>query len=601
MNEIIKSYLDAGLSIIPVKSDKRPMIPSWTHHQGRIATFAEADQWEFPVAAIGGKVSGGLVCIDFDNKGSEFRPWVELVKKENSGILSRVCYQQTPSGGFHIFFRSPLVVPNKKLARRKALPGELDKDGSQAKVVCLIETRGEGGYFLISPSKGYNLKRGDILNIETITEEETETLLGFASMLNQELIDEYTPPREIRNQQSLPGLSPLDDYDSKNTPLDVLQAHGWTITGQRGETTLLCRPGKKRAISATWNKVPNRLYVFTSSTEFDQEKVYKASAVYAILEHGKDFVAAARSLRSQGYGDQTAHQSSDDPSPAATVDVDDVSTSRIVKMGDYRDKIHEFYTKPRDAGYFLGIKSLDALIRFDKKYLNVITGVPSHGKSEVLDFIMTKLVEVHNWNFVVFSPENYPLEIYYNKLAQKLANGSLFGQEAKVIDGFIDVLDAHFDFIDATEEDLSIDLILKGCLEVKSQHRVDCLVIDPWNEIEMNRPKEMTENEYIGVHLRRLRKFARKNDLCIIVVAHPTKLQKIKDKDIYPVCTMYDINGSSNWYNKIDNGITVYRDFEKDITSIHVKKIKYRNYGKIGVSDFKFIHESGNFEEHTGF
>jgi twinkle protein len=94
-----------------------------------------------------------------------------------------------------------------------------------------------------------------------------------------------------------------------------------------------------------------------------------------------------------------------------------------------------------------------------------------------------------------------------------------------------------------------------------------------------------------------LRKFARKNDLCLFVVVHPTKMRKEKDSNKYPVPTMYDISGSAHWYNKADNGIVVYRDFDTNQTSVYIKKVKFRNYGRLGQINYRFDEASGNYIE----
>jgi hypothetical protein len=590
MLEIIKKYLAAGLSIIPVEAwpVKKPLI-NWTTFQARRATDQEADQWKLPIACIGGNISGGITTIDFDNKGSEFKAWTEIVKKIDKNILDNLVYQQTPSGGYHVVFKSSICIRNSKLAQRKALPGELDKDGKQARFVELIETRGEGGYFLISPSENYVLKKGNFLNIPFVSEEGVEVLISSARSLNQ-LEKEFSPPKEIIRPIDRAGKSPLDDYDSKNTPLDVLQSHGWKIIFNRGDTTYLCRPGKERGVSATWNHVPNRFYVFTSNSEFDNGTIYKASAVYAILENNRDFVKTANDFIAKGYGEK--------PAIKQPVNYDTVVKTQLVKMSDYKDKIYAFYKSPREAGRFLKLDQFDKLLRFEKGYLNVITGIPTHGKSEILDFFITLLAINHDWKFVIFSPENYPLEIHYNKLAEKFHGKSMLQNiDEAIIQEALDFQDEHFRFINATEEDLNLDCILSSSLD--SSWKNDCLVIDPWNEIENMRPKDVSESDYTGICLRKLRKFARKNNVCIFVVAHPTKMYRIKDVDKYPVPTLYDISGSSNWYNKADNGIVVHRDFENDITEIYVKKVKFKNYGQLGMVQMRWNKDSGMYTEIT--
>jgi twinkle protein len=50
------------------------------------------------------------------------------------------------------------------------------------------------------------------------------------------------------------------------------------------------------------------------------------------------------------------------------------------------------------------------------------------------------------------------------------------------------------------------------------------LVIDPHNQVEHKRPSNMTEHEYIGDVLRKLRSFAKSYGVHIFYVAHPRKI-----------------------------------------------------------------------------
>lgn len=77
------------------------------------------------------------------------------------------------------------------------------------------------------------------------------------------------------------------------------------MVGQRGEITLWKRPGKReRGISATTNYAGSGLlYVFsTNAAPFEAERAYSKFAAYTLLNHGGEFVAAARALAAQGYG-----------------------------------------------------------------------------------------------------------------------------------------------------------------------------------------------------------------------------------------------------------------------------------------------------------
>ena len=83
----------------------------------------------------------------------------------------------------------------------------------------------------------------------------------------------------------------------------------------------------------------------------------------------------------------------------------------------------------------------------------------------------------------------------------------------------------------------------------------------------------------------------------IWLVAHPTKLYRNKDGE-YPIPTLYDISGSSHWYNKADNGVVVYRDFrtpDSPIVEIHIKKIRFREVGRIGVVKLRYDIPTGGY------
>lgn len=109
---------------------------------------------------------------------------------------------------------------------------------------------------------------------------------------------EFTPSG--LNPRSGLELTPGDDYDARGDFATLLTTHGWSKCP--GGWT---RPGKTMGLSATFDKVPGRFYVFSSSVAgFEPQHVYRPWHVYAILVHGGDFAAAARALGAQGFGHQ---------------------------------------------------------------------------------------------------------------------------------------------------------------------------------------------------------------------------------------------------------------------------------------------------------
>jgi hypothetical protein len=98
-------------------------------------------------------------------------------------------------------------------------------------------------------------------------------------------------------------MRPGEDFNRRGEVLSLLLKHGWKLAGGNAERQQLTRPGKERGISATLYE-GRTLHVFSSNAApFEMDKSYSPFAVFALLEHGGDFTAAARELGRQGYGD----------------------------------------------------------------------------------------------------------------------------------------------------------------------------------------------------------------------------------------------------------------------------------------------------------
>jgi hypothetical protein len=284
------SLRSQGISAIPVKPgpEKKPALRSWKKYQTENPTDAELGAW-FANGDSVAVVAGEVQCLDIDQKHAPvgrnlIQEFCERAKAAGLGdLLVRLVCQTTVSGGAHFVWRCGSELRNLKLA---SLPSH----------ETLIETRGDGGYFLVAPSPGYALVSGSFARLPILTEDERDDLLSVARSF-----DESTK-REAASKPApgLPGaLSPCDDYDLRADVPELLRAHGWTPAGGKHWT----RPGKARGVSASWDVVPGRFWVFSSSTQFEPQHLYRPYAVFAMLECGGDFAEAARRLRRMGYGD----------------------------------------------------------------------------------------------------------------------------------------------------------------------------------------------------------------------------------------------------------------------------------------------------------
>lgn len=290
--ETAKTLALVGVATIAVGDDKRPLA-NWREYQVRVPNPAEIERTMRSASSLA-IVAGKVLCIDVDEKVDPTKTIFARYKArcEEAGLgelWNRAVIQRTKNGGFHIVFRcDDESVRNEKLAQRENRE-------------CLIETRGSGGYFVAHPSPGYTLVQGDFAALQTFTAEERDALLDAARSLTEQAPQEAHVPKVAVSPVSKVGgdLTPGDDFDARGDMPNLLRAHGWKSIR---ESKLWTRPGKNSGISASWNHIPGRFYVFTSSTAFEPMHTYRPWHVFAVLECGGDFAEAARKLRLLGYG-----------------------------------------------------------------------------------------------------------------------------------------------------------------------------------------------------------------------------------------------------------------------------------------------------------
>ncbi|MHC6592408.1 phage/plasmid primase, P4 family [Arthrobacter sp. C152] len=303
----------AGLSVVPVMTDgtKRPS-GQWKEYQTIRASRTKLAEWfgtgNLGVGIITGTISGNIEMAEVEGRGADRLPEIaQLAADSGMGDLwARLCsgwLEQSPSGGWHWFYKIDYPEGYK-------FPGNT-KLAKAANKETLAETRSQGGFVVVAPSagpvhptgKGWVRVAGGPATIPTITPDEREAFHSLLATLN-----EYTPETTQQafnvttERDPLEGITPGDDYENKTDWADILT--GWTLVYAHGRTRYWRRPGKNLGLSATTGNAEDRdrLYVFTSSTEFEQETPYTKFGAYAVLHHGGDHAAAASALRKAGHG-----------------------------------------------------------------------------------------------------------------------------------------------------------------------------------------------------------------------------------------------------------------------------------------------------------
>lgn len=232
----------------------------------------------------------------------------------------------------------------------------------------------------------------------------------------------------------------------------------------------------------------------------------------------------------------------------------------------------------------------------------VVTGIPQSGKSEWLDALSINLMATDEWEFVVYSPENWPTETHLVKLAEKsLRKPFGTGPTARMTEQeFLDFchwLFPRYSWIDSELQTPEMLIALAAVRGGVSGKKVG-IVLDPWNTLDHNRGG-MNETDYISMILTDVTRAARKSGAHIFLVVHPAKLQKDRVTGLRPVPTPYDISGSAHWYNKADNIITVHRKQGEDTqeVEIHVQKVRFKHVGHVGMTTLLYDRVTGVYFE----
>jgi twinkle protein len=276
----------------------------------------------------------------------------------------------------------------------------------------------------------------------------------------------------------------------------------------------------------------------------------------------------------------------------------------IFEAADVSDKIDALYAYGLPRGVNTGWATMDEHYTVKEGQWTLVTGIPGHGKSNMLDAMLVNVAAKENWRFGMFSPENQPIERHFANLMEKYADapfslGAPGRMTEEVKTGAKDFVNDHFFVILPDEEDgnWSVDGILQLAKVLVFRKGIKGLVIDPWNELDHSRSGGVTETEHISQALTKIRQFARSHSVHVWVVAHPAKLYK-DGEGRYPVPTPYDVSGSSHWNNKADNAITVWRNRggkDEEVADIHIQKIRFKEVGRVGVVSLRYNKISGRF------
>jgi twinkle protein len=272
------------------------------------------------------------------------------------------------------------------------------------------------------------------------------------------------------------------------------------------------------------------------------------------------------------------------------VPLEGVSTLR-----DVEEELKDFVKNGFKPGFQIGIENFDNIFSTYTGQFITVTGIPSSGKSDFVDQMVVGYNKNYNWKTAFASPENQPTFLHAHKLMRKVWQDM---PNASDIDNdkwnqVTEHVNDNFYFIDMDK--YSLEAVLRKGAELVKRKGIKCLVIDPFNKVRDVNASSDDVNRYTLEYLQKIETFAKKYDVLVIVVAHPTKMYKDKDGKIEEP-TMYNIKGGGEWYDASYHGLLVHRDYEAKTVKAKVLKVKFQNLGENGAeAHFKWEYKSGCF------
>ena len=275
-----------------------------------------------------------------------------------------------------------------------------------------------------------------------------------------------------------------------------------------------------------------------------------------------------------------------------------VPLENVTTFRDIEAEVTDFVENGFKPGYQIGLQNFDDIFSTYTGQFITVTGIPSSGKSDFVDQMVIGYNENYGWKTAFASPENAPTYLHAHKLMRKSwqgmpTRGDIKGDKWNRV---ADHINDNFFFIDM--ERYTLESVLRKGAELVKRKGIKCLVIDPFNKIRDVDSKTEDINRYTMEYLTKIESFAKKFDVLVFIVAHPTKMYRDKEGQIEEP-TMYNIKGGGEWYDASYHGILVHRNYEEKTVKAKILKVKFQNLGENGAeAHFKWDAASGCFIPH---
>ena len=267
----------------------------------------------------------------------------------------------------------------------------------------------------------------------------------------------------------------------------------------------------------------------------------------------------------------------------ALKEAQDPKVEGIFSVGDIYDSMIDGYYNGQERGSTTHISCIDNAWTWRNGEVNIWTGYQNEGKSMFLNQLSLLKAFHDGWKFAVFSPENMPINDFYNDLIECYIGKSadpFYSNNYMSIDEFkegLEFMKRHF-FIIYPKKSYKLDDIFDRAKYLVKTKGIRSLIIDPYNTVQHRMQFGEREDLYISRFMSELKRFAVENKISVHLVAHQVTPQK-DDRGKYYRPDINRIKGGGTFADKSDNVMFIWRpnraiDFSDTSVIFGSQKIK---------------------------
>ena len=235
----------------------------------------------------------------------------------------------------------------------------------------------------------------------------------------------------------------------------------------------------------------------------------------------------------------------------------------IFELSSVRESMLDGFRNGQERGTTTHIDAIDPAWTWRSGEVNIWTGYQNEGKSLFLNQLATLKAGIDGWKFAVFSPENFPLNDFYNDIIEMYIGKSSdpFHKNSQMPEfeyhEAMDFCEKHF-YLIYPKKNFSLESIFERTKYLVKTKGIRSLIIDPYNTIQHKMRSGEREDLYISRFMSELKRFAIEQNISIHLVAHQVTPQK-DDSGRYYKPDVNRIKGGGTFADKADNVMTIWR------------------------------------------